>query len=299
MSADVSAVEGAAPPPAPQQVWSSREAHGLLFSLREIWQFRELMWTLSLRSLKSRYRQTLFGASWAIIQPLTLTVVFTLVFGKFAKVDTHGEYYPLFAYTAMLPWQLFSNIVTRGSNSVLENGAIVKKVYMPREVCPLSSILVCLVDFAVASLALVIFMVLGHKAPTPLLLYLPVLLLVEILLALGVILFLSAVGVFYRDVGYGLPLVLQLGMLVSPVPYDVAWVGKNYPQYVNWYMLNPMASIVDGFRQIVVNQQMPRWDYLPYSPWVYMAYSAGVALLFMWAGYWYFKREEGRFADVL
>jgi lipopolysaccharide transport system permease protein len=293
MSADLSTVEGSAPPPAPAppQVWSSREPHGLLASLREIWQFRELMWTLSLRSLKSRYRQSLLGASWAVIQPLTLTVVFTLVFGEFAKVDTKGEYYPLFAYAAMLPWQLFSNIVTRGTTSVLENGAIVKKIYMPREVCPLSSILVCLVDFGVASLALVIFMVLGHKAPTPLLLYLPVLLLIEIVLALGIILFLSALSVFYRDVGFGLPLVLQLGMFVSPVPYAVATVADKYPQYLGLYMLNPMAALVEGFRRIIVMQQPPQWDYL--------AYAAGVALAVAWGGYWYFKRAEGRFADVL
>jgi lipopolysaccharide transport system permease protein len=293
MSAEISAVEGAGSPPAPvpQQIWSSREAHGLLASLREIWQFRELMWALSLRSLKSRYRQTLLGASWAIIQPLTLTVVFTLVFGQFAKVDTGGVPYAIFAYSAMLPWQLFSSIVTRGTNSVLENGAIVKKIYMPREVCPLSSILVGLVDFAVASLALIIFMVMYHVQPTWYLLYLPVLLLVEILLGLGIILFLSAIGVFYRDVGFGLPLVLQLGMMVSPVPYSVEWVADNHPQYLSWYMLNPLACLLDGFRRIICNQQPPQWEYV--------IRAAGVALLLLWAGYWYFKREEGRFADVL
>ncbi len=274
--------------PRAREEWCSRDAHGLVYQLREIWKFRELMWTLSLRSLKSRYRQTLLGASWAVIQPLTLTVVFTLVFGKFAKVDTQGAAYPVFAYAAMLPWQLFSNIVTRGTGSVMEQAAIVKKIYLPREICPLASILVCLVDFAVAALALVIFMIIFQVGPTVLLLYLPVLLLIEIVMALGIILFLSALAVFYRDVGFGLPLVLQLGMFVSPVAYSVASVP---PEYKGWYMLNPMASIVDGFRRIIVDQTMPQWDYV--------LYSAGVALLLLGLGYWHFKRAEGRFADVL
>jgi lipopolysaccharide transport system permease protein len=276
---------------AQREEWCSREAHGIAYQLREIWKFRELMWTLSLRSLKSRYRQTLLGASWAIIQPLTMTVVFTLVFGKFAKVDTGGAAYPVFAYAAMLPWQLFANIVNRGTGSVMENGAIIKKIYLPREICPLAAILVCLVDFGVAALALVIFMVYFHVAPTVLILFLPVLLLVEIVMALGIILFLSAVSVFYRDVGFGLPLVMQLGMFISPVAYSVATVAQARPQYLTWYMLNPMASIVDGFRRILVEQRMPQWDYV--------LYSAGVALLLVWLGYWYFKRAEGRFADVL
>ncbi len=272
----------------PREEWCSRDAHGLIYQLREIWKFRELMWTLSLRSLKSRYRQTLLGASWAIIQPLTMTVVFTLVFGKFAKVDTGGAAYPVFAYAAMLPWQLFASIVGRGTGSVLENGAIVKKIYLPREVCPMASILVALVDFAVASLALVIFMIIYRVAPTVLIVYLPVLLLVEVVMALGIIFFLSATAVFYRDVGFGLPLVLQLGMFISPVAYSVVTVPERY---LGWYMLNPMASIVDGFRRIIVDQRMPQWEYV--------AYSAGVALLFLGLGYWYFKRAEGRFADVL
>lgn len=275
----------------PREEWCSREAHGLIFQLREIWKFRELMWTLSLRSLKSRYRQTLLGASWAVIQPLTMTVVFTIVFGKIAKVDTGGAAYPVFAYAAMLPWQLFSNIVSRGTGSVMENGSIVKKIYLPREVCPLSSLLVALVDFGVAALALVIFMVIYRVGPNVLMLYLPVLLLIEIVMALGIIFFLSATSVFYRDIGFGLPLVLQLGMFISPVAYSVAFVADSRPQYLAWYMLNPMASIVDGFRRIIVDRHMPQWDYV--------LYSAGVALVFLALGYWYFKRAEGRFADVL
>lgn len=271
-----------------REEWCSRDAHGIVYQLREVYKFRELMWTLSLRSLKGRYRQTLLGASWALIQPLTMTVVFTLVFGKFVRVDTGGAAYPVFAYAAMLPWQLFANIVNRGTGSVLENGAIVRKIYLPREVCPLSSILVALVDFGVATLAMVIFMAIYRIGPTVLCFYLPVLLLVEVVMALGIIFFLSALSVFYRDVGFGLPLVMQLGMFISPVAYSVASVPERY---LHWYMLNPMASIVDGFRRIIVDQRAPQWE------WV--AYSAGVALLFLGLGYLYFKRAEGRFADVL
>jgi len=275
----------------PREEWCSRDRRGLISQIKEVWRFRELMWTLSLRALKGRYRQTLLGASWAVIQPLTLTVVFTLVFGKIARVDTGGAAYPVFAYAAMLPWQLFSSILNRGTGSVLENGAVVKKIYLPREICPLSAILVCLVDFAVAALALVIFMIIFRVEVSWLLVLLPVLLLVEIILALGIVFFLSALTVYYRDVGYALPLVLQLGMFVSPVAYSVATVASARPEYLFWYMLNPMASILEGFRRIIVQQTMPQWDYV--------LYSTGVALVFLWAGYWYFKRKEGGFVDVL
>ncbi|HEY3396304.1 MAG TPA: ABC transporter permease [Armatimonadota bacterium] len=285
-----SAPEGArsAAEPRPREEWSSRDANGLGFHLREIWKFRELMWTLSLRSLKSRYSQTLLGASWAILQPLLLTGVFTLVFARFAKVDTGGAPYPVFAYAAMLPWQLFSNIITKGTSSVVENGAIVKKIYLPREICPLSALLVSLVDFAVAALPLVIFMVIFRVPPSILLVFLPVLLLIEVLFSLGIILFLSAIGVFYRDVGFALPLILQVGMFLCPVAYALSSVP---PEYLRWYLLNPLTPLVDGFRRIVVYQQMPQWDYV--------AYAAGVALVVLWLGYAYFKRSEGRFADVL
>ncbi len=271
-----------------REEWSSDRAYGLLYKLRELWRSRDLLWALSFRSIKGRYKQSVLGIAWAVVQPLAMMVIFTIVFGKFAKVDTGTIPYPIFSYAALLPWQLFQNVVTKGTTSIVDNGSIVKKLYFPREVCALSVVFSSLVDFAVAGIMLAILMIIFRVSPSVYILWLPVILLIQLLFSLGLAFFLSAVNAFYRDISFGVPLVLQVWMYLSPVAYPISTVPERYRDL---YMLNPMAPIIDSFRQILVNHQPPDWTML----WPGVAISV-VVLVF---GYWYFKRSEGTFADVL
>jgi len=272
----------------PYAVWSSSDAHGLVWMLRELWRFRDLLWALSIRSIKGRYKQSLLGIGWAIVQPFAMMVIFTIVFSKFAKVDTGGTPYPVFSYAALLPWQLFSGIVTKGSASIVDNGSIVKKLYFPREVCALSVIVSSLVDFAIAAVMLALLMVI-YRVPISLYAFwLPVVLVIQLVFALGLTLFVSAVNAFYRDISFGMPLLVQVWMYLSPVVYPL----KSVPQeYLGLYLLNPMAPIIDGFRRVLVEGQPPQWPQL--LP------ATGVSVVALLLGYWYFKKAEGTFADVL
>lgn len=272
----------------PLQEWSSDSRYSFLWKLSELWRFRELLWALAARSIKARYKQSLLGISWAVIQPFAMMVVFTLVFSKFAKVDTGNVPYPIFSYAALLPWQLFSNNVTRGTSSIVENGGIVKKIYFPREICLISSLLANFVDFLVAAAMLVLLMIYYHTPLSLMILWLPVVLILQTLFTLGLTFLLSAVNVFYRDISFGLSLVLQVWMYLSPVVYPIATVPERYRQL---YMLNPMTPIIDSFRRVLIEQQMPQWEYL----WP----AALVSLVLTVLGYWYFKWAEGTFADVL
>lgn len=268
--------------------WHSDRAHGLVWMLRELWRFRDLLWALSIRSIKGRYKQSLLGISWAVIQPFAMMVIFTIVFSKFAKVDTGSTPYPVFSYAALLPWQFFNNIVTKGASSVVDNGSIVKKLYFPREICALSVVVSSLVDFGVAAVMLVVLMVAYRVSISVWALWLPLVLVIEIIFALGLALALSATNAFYRDITFGLPLLLQVWMYLSPVVYPINTVPDRYLQL---YMLNPMTPIIDGFRRTLVEGLPPHWGQL----WPVTVASALVLLL----GYWHFKRTEGTFADVL
>lgn len=271
-----------------REEWCSEDRVGFFGHLRELWRFRDLLWALSMRAIKARYKQSVLGVGWAIIQPFAMMVIFTIIFSKFAKVDTGDTPYAVFSYAALLPWQLFSTSVTRGGTSIADNGSIVKKIYFPREVCPVSAVGAALVDFAVASVMLVLLMLFYHVGISALALLLPVVLIIQLMLTFGIIFFLSAVNAFYRDIGFGLPLVLQIWMYASPVVYPISLVPERYQQL---YMLNPMTPVIDSFRRVLVEDQMPHWNYL--------GIAAGVAFVCMIIGYSYFKRAEGLFADVL
>ena len=292
MTTDSSALAAVPEAPRPLQEWSSDSRYSLLWKLSELWRFRELLWALSIRSIKARYKQSVLGISWAIIQPFAMMVVFTVVFSKFAKVDTGNIPYPVFSYAALLPWQLFQNCVTKGTGSVVENGGIVKKIYFPREVCPLSAVLSSLVDFGVAAVMLVILMVFYRTPLSVAVLWLPLMLVIEIIFSLGIAFVLSAVNVFYRDIGFGLGLVMQVWMYACPVAYPISKALEHLSKpFQQLYMLNPMTPIIDNFRRVLVEQQQPDWSYL--LP------ATVLSVLLMVIGYWYFKRAEGTFADVL
>jgi len=271
-----------------REEWSSDKAYGLVWKLRELWRFRDLLWALTARSIKGRYKQSLLGISWAVIQPLAMTVIFTIVFSKFAKVDTGSTPYPVFSYAALLPWQLFNNNITKGSTSIVDNGGIVKKLYFPREVCVISAVLSSLVDFAIAAVMLVVLMIIYGVPVSITIGVLPLVLLILLVFSLGAAFFLAAVNASYRDIGFGLPLLLQIWMYLSPVVYPISSVPERYRPL---YMLNPLVPIIDSFRRVIVEQKMPDWPTL----WP----AAALSLVVMVIGYWYFKRAEGTFADIL
>ncbi len=213
--------------------------------LKDLWQYRELLFFLAWRDIKVRYKQTALGAAWAVIQPLFTMLVFTLFFGRLAKVPSDGIPYPLFSYTALLPWQLFAYALTESSNSVVANERLITKVYFPRLVVPLASILAGLVDFVIAFTLVIGMMIWYGVRPTWAVLTLPFFVIFTMATALGVGLWLSALNVQYRDVRYTLTFIVQFWLIASPVAYSSTLVPARWRPF---YGLNPMAGVIEGFR---------------------------------------------------
>jgi len=256
--------------------------------LQELYHYRDLLLTLAMRDVKVRYRQTLLGVAWAVLQPLAYMLIFTLVFGRFGHAPSDGTPYPLFSYTGLVPWTFFATGLTLSVNSIGANMSLVKKIYFPREVFPLGVILGCLLDFVVSA-ALVVGMLLFYRLPfTSTLVWLPWLILLEAGFLVSVSLLVSAWNVFYRDVKYIVPLMIQLGLFVSPVIYSTSMVPANLRP---WYMLNPMAVVLEGVRRVVLHHQAPELGSLVTS--TLMVSALGVA------AYTYFKRVEVKFADLI
>lgn len=256
-------------------------------NLRELWAYRELLYFLTWRDVKIRYKQTVLGFAWAVIQPLFMMVVFSLFFGTLAKLPSEGIPYPLFSYAALLPWTLFANGMTRSSNSLVADANLIQKVYFPRLIMPLAGILSPVVDFLIAFVVLIGMMFYFGYAPGIKILWLPVFILLELVLALGVGLWLSAINVQYRDVGYTIPFLVQLGLFVSPVVYPSTMLPERFQAI---YGLNPMAGVIEGFR----------WALLGTEPPTYLiAASTGIAVLMLVTGVFYFRRREKAFADVV
>lgn len=261
-----------------------------LFSmdLKGVWEYRELLYFLVWRDLKVRYRQTLLGAGWVIVQPLMTMVIFTAVFGNFAKVPSDGLPYPIFIFSALLPWNLFASSLTRGGSSVVSNAHLISKIYFPRLILPLSGILSPLVDFAVAFVILVVMMIWFGTLPTWGLLALPLFMLLAILTALSVGLWLSALNVRYRDVGHTIPFLTQVWMFATPVAYPVSLVPQKWRLL---YSLNPMAGVIEGFRWALLGKDSPEFGVI--------AVSAIMVLVLMLPGVVYFKYTERTFADIV
>jgi lipopolysaccharide transport system permease protein len=256
--------------------------------LRELWQHRELLYFLVWRDVKVRYKQTALGAAWAVLQPFMTMVVFSIFFGRLAGVPSDGMPYPIFAYTALLPWQLFAHSLAESGNSLVTNQDLVKKVYFPRLVIPLSSVLAGLVDFAVAFLVLLAMMYYYGIVPGLAVLALPVFVLLACVAALAAGLWLAALNVEYRDVRYTIPFLTQFWLFVTPIAYSTSLVPDRWRVV---YGLNPMVAVVEGFR----------WALLGSSDALTPAVGVSVIMtvLLLIGGLFYFRRVEKTFADIV
>jgi lipopolysaccharide transport system permease protein len=254
---------------------------------RELWDYRELLYFLTLRDVKVRYKQTALGAAWAVIQPLFMMVVFSLFFGRLAKVPSDGIPYPIFTFCALLPWQLFAHALTESSNSLVANERLITKVYFPRLVVPIAAVLGGLVDFAVAFVILLVMMFYYGVVPTWAIITLPGFILLAIMTALGVGLWLSALNVQYRDVRYTINFLIQFWLFATPVAYPSSIVPERWRAL---YGLNPMAGVVEGFRWALLGNK---------PPGAMLAVSVSVVIVILIGGLYYFRRMEQQFADVV
>jgi lipopolysaccharide transport system permease protein len=256
--------------------------------LRELWDYHELLYFLTWRDIKVRYKQTVMGAAWAIIQPFFTMVVFSLFFGKLAKVPSDGIPYPIFAYAALVPWTFFASGLGKSSNSLVGNSYLIKKVYFPRLVAPISSVFSGAIDFAIAFVVLLIMMAYYHIYPSLNVLWLPFLLLLALVTSLGVGLWLSAMNVQFRDVGYLVPFLTQFWLFATPIAYPSSLLSEPWRTI---YAINPMVGVVEGFRWALL-----RTDTAP-GPIIIVSTIAAIALLI--SGAYYFRRMEKTFADVV
>ena len=258
-------------------------------NLSDLWVYRELVFFMIWRDIKVRYKQTLLGATWAVIQPVMTMLVFTFIFGTVAKVPTDGIPYPIFSYTALLPWGLFVTALNQASRSLTSNHNMITKVYFPRLVLPLASVLAGLVDFAIAFIIMLGMMWYFGVTPTISVLWtLPLFLLLAIITALGVALWLSAINVKYRDVNYALPFLTQFWLFITPVAYSANIISEKW-QLV--YSLNPMAGVVNGFRWALLGAGN--------GPDLALWVSVGISLLILVSGLFYFRNMERTFADTI
>jgi lipopolysaccharide transport system permease protein len=266
------------------------EARRGLFDLDlgSLWHYRDLLYFLVWRDVKIRYKQTIIGAAWAILQPLLTMIVFTLIFGRVAKIPSDNLPYPVFMLSALLPWNLFANSLARGGDSVVNNAGLLSKVYFPRLILPISAILSPLLDFAMAFGLLIVLMIWYGIVPNIGVLALPLFVLLAMLTSLGVGMVLAAMNARYRDVGYAVPFIVQLWMFVSPVTYPVSLIPERW-RFV--YGLNPMAGVVEGFRWALLNKQSPDFGVI--------AISAATVVVLLVPALAFFRQTERTFADIV
>lgn len=279
------------PPPSlfirPSHGWSA-------LNLGELWRYRELIGFLTWRDLKVRYKQTLLGASWAILQPVLSMIVFTLIFGGVGRMAEDLDIpYPIFSYTALLPWGLFSKALTDAGRSLVTNRNMLTKIYFPRLSIPLASVFSGLVDFAIQFAVLIILMFYFQTTGlvTNAVWALPLFLLLTLVTALGVGLWLSALNVIYRDVGYTLPFLTQLWFFITPIVYPLSKAVDRYPSWQWLFAINPMTGVVEGFRWALLGMDQPDFGL--------MAISSVIAVALLISGLFYFRRMERTFADTV
>jgi lipopolysaccharide transport system permease protein len=265
----------------PSSGWSA-------LNLRDLWLYRELILFMTWRDLKVRYKQTLLGASWAILQPFLTMVVFSIFFGNLANVPSDGVPYPIFSYTALIPWTLFSKALQDASRSLVASSHMITKIYFPRMILPLASVLAGVVDFFIAFIVLIGMMIIYGIVPTSNIWTLPLFLLLALVTAIGVGFWLSALNVLYRDINYVLPFLTQFWMFLTPIAYPSSMVPQ---QYQALYALNPMAGVVEGFRWALLGTGQ--------APGVMTLVSTLVSLALLISGMFYFKRMERLFADMV
>jgi len=270
-----------------------RPTRGLAaLKLRDVWAYRELLYFLVWRDVKVRYKQTLLGVLWVILQPVVSMAIFTVLFGVLLKVPSGDVPYPIFAFAGLLPWNYFSQALSRSSTSVVNSANLITKIYFPRLVIPLSGVLSSLVDFAIAFGVLVLLMVVYGIAPTTRLAILPLLILLAMATALGFGLWLSALNVKYRDVNYLLPFLIQIWMYLTPVVYGSGLIPERFRFLLS---LNPMTGVVEGFRWALLGPAAVG-DYLS-AP--LMGVSVAISLVVLGSGFFFFRTTERSFADIV
>jgi len=278
---------GAAAPPVlriePSSGW-------VALQLRELWEYRELLYFLTWRDIKVRYKQSILGAAWAIIQPFMAMVVFTIFFGKLANLGPAGIPYPIWNYAAMVPWTYFAFGLAQSSNSLVGSSALLKKIYFPRLVVPIASTLSGLVDFTIAMLVLIPLMIVYGYWPTVNVIWLPAFIILAFISALGVGLWLSALNVQFRDVKHTIPFMVQIWFFLTPVVYSASDKITD-PVWLSIYSLNPMVGVVEGFRWALLG--------LDTKPGPIILVSALGSLVVFTGGLFYFRRMEKTFADVV
>jgi lipopolysaccharide transport system permease protein len=276
------------PPTAAQRAVVRRQPRSgwTAIDFRELWRYRELLGFFTARDIKVRYRQTILGAAWAILQPVLTMIVFSIFFGRLAGIPSGGKPYAIFAFAALVPWQLFAYALLHSSSSLVDNAHTIRKVYFPRLIIPLASIMTGLVDFAISSVVLLLLMFYYGIVPGWAVITLPFFTVLAVGAALAVGLWFSALNVRYRDVRYAVPFLAQFWLFVTPVAYPSSLVPARWQAL---YGLNPMAGVVDGFRWALLGEPAP-------APLLLVSVAATVVLLI--GGMFYFRRMERSFADV-
>ena len=258
-----------------------------LLNLKDIWEYRELLFFLTWRDVKVRYKQTALGAAWAILQPLFMMVIFTIFFGRLAGVQTNGIPYPVFALTALVPWTFFANSVTASANSLVGSANLITKVYFPRVIVPAAAMLAAIVDFFLSFVLLAVLMAIYRVTPTMHILFLPVLILLTAAFALAVGTWMSALNVKYRDVRFALPFLIQLWLFVSSVIVPSSAVPEKW-RWLLWF--NPMSGIIEGYRSALFG--------LPFD-WASLGIASTLTLLGLLYATFAFNRVERSFADII
>lgn len=288
---DVEVISGNLPismPPAPERVIKAKK--GLVgVDFAELWRYRELFLFLAWRNVLVHYKQTAVGIVWAFIRPLLTMVVFTVIFGKVAKLPSDGIPYPILTFAALLPWQFFSNSLTQSSNSLISNPNLISKIYFPRLIIPSSAVLSSVIDFLISFALFIVLMFWYHTVPTLAVLWLPLFFLLALVCSLGMGMWFSALNVEYRDVQHAVPFLVQLGLYVSPVGFSSSIIPEKWRLL---YCLNPMAGVIDGFRWALLGQKVPLYQ-------DGLLLSIAVALFMLLTGTLYFRKMERTFADVI
>lgn len=257
-------------------------------NIKELWKYRELLYFLTKRDIKVRYKQTVLGGLWALIQPVFTMIVFTIFFGRLAKVPSDGIPYPIFVYAGLLPWTYFSNALSISGNSLVSSANLITKVYFPRLIIPAAGPIAGILDFCIAMIVLICMMIYYQFTPSSTILLFPMLILLTFLCALGTGLWLSALNVKYRDIRYTIPFIIQLWLFVTPVIYPISMANEKY----RWlFAVNPMGGVIQTFRSSLLGHMPIDWNLL--------GISSVIIIVILLSGLYYFRRVEKHFSDVV
>jgi len=268
-------------------IYDSDRKTSIISSFIDLYNYRELIILWTKREIKGRYRQSIIGIGWAIIPPVFTMIVFSVIFGNFAKIGSEGIPYPVFSYVAILPWTYFANVLSSGNSSLLANMQLIRRIYFPREILIFSSVLSRALDFLISLIILICLLIYYDIPINYFVLLFPVLLFIQILLATSIVLFTSTISIFVRDISFAMSLIIQLWMYITPVIYSI----DEIPEKWKWiYMLNPMANIIDGYRKITLHGTSPDLGSL--------AATFSISLLVFYLSYKFFKRYEKVVPDI-